>query len=172
MGGGISLTSTGNCFKKELIEATKIFGKNNLLVLKSESMLTSKEKLKSLNQIQQFIFPQNSLEQNQDQNQNQMNNNKDWFKTQSQQIYRVNSGKLNENRGEKNVIHLGGGKEEEKDKNEVESEDEDGRYEISKFKPMLKETRKIIYQRWKEECLWIYKQYEILYPACQHNFHL
>lgn len=151
MGGGIPLTLKGNCFKKELIEATRVFGEKNILVLKSESMLTSKEKIDSLKQIKEFLFPNNYFE-----NITQKIENDKWFESQSQVIYRVNSGKFTENRGEKNIIHLTG------------DEEQDGRYEVSQFKPMFKETRKLIYQRWEQECLWIYKQYKILYSSCNH----
>lgn len=147
MGGGVALTRTGNCYQRELQDAAKVFGSKNLLVLRSETMLTTEaEKEDSLWRLQRFLFS-SSIEQEEEQV-------KSWFTTQTQSRYRVNSGYSVDSRGEKNIA---------KDADREAA----GLYEVSKFRPMLPETRKLIYQRWRDECLWLQRNYNIHYEgAC------
>lgn len=149
MGGGISLTKDGKCFQNELIEATRIYGKNNMIVLTSESMLVSEQKRESLEQIHHLLF------HNQNNRFNQLN--RKWLQEQSDSIYRVNSGRVANSRGEKNIAMTY--------KGDVE-EEQNGRYQVSQFRPMLPATRQLIYIRWKEECKWLFQNYGIKYPAC------
>jgi hypothetical protein len=147
MGGGIALTKTGNCYEEELREATNIFGEANLLALKSESMLTASEKREAVHQIQSFLWgerPPGAAAS-------------DWMEEQSRSIYRVNSGRSIDGRGEKSVLAASA----------ISTEDSEakGLYEISGFQPMLPETRRLIYRRWHEECDWLRRRYNIRYEA-------
>jgi hypothetical protein len=148
MGGGIALTKSGTCYKKELKEAAQVFGDENLLVLRSETMLTTEsDKERSLSRLQQFLFSSSTV-QREEQDQEVQS----WFTTQIQSRYRVNSGRSVDSRGEKNIA-------------EVADREAAGLYEVSNFRPMLPETRQLIYRRWREECLWLKQTYNIHYES-------
>jgi hypothetical protein len=156
MGGGIPLTKSGNCYRKELKEAAKVFGSHNVLVLRSETMLTTDaDKEATLLHLQQFLFPsRNSKEKKQGQGQEYVV--QQWFRNQTLSRYRVNSGRSVDSRGEQNIAQ-------QSDK----EGDASGLYEVSNFRPMLPETRQLIYRRWREECLWLNQSYGISYDgAC------
>ena len=42
----------------------------------------------------------------------------------------------------------------------------DGLYEASNFTPMLSTTRNLIYNRWRNECVWLFQTYSISYESC------
>jgi hypothetical protein len=148
MGGGIALTKTGNCYKEELQEATNLFGAANVLVLKSESMLTASEKRLAVHQIQSFLWRTESPAEAA----------RVWLEEQSSFLYRVNSGHSVAGRGEKSVTIA---------RMSAEDREAKGLYEVSGFQPMLPETRRLIHQRWRDECDWLRRRYSLHYEgAC------
>mmetsp|Transcript_4988 Transcript_4988/g.7619 ORF Transcript_4988/g.7619 Transcript_4988/m.7619 type:complete len:345 (-) Transcript_4988:15-1049(-) len=139
MGGGVPLTQEGLCYRKELLLASQVFGASNILVIRSEDMLSLNSKKVALTRILRFFNVENNT------------CSMEWLHDHGSTMYRVNSGKLIQSRGEKTQTY---------------DTSASGLYEISDFRPMFSETRALIYDRWADECRWLARKYGIVYDSC------
>jgi hypothetical protein len=146
MGGGTPLSSTGNCFREELIRALQIFGPDNVMVIKSEDLLVANKKSDVLSDVMSFLGLGDTSPYRME--------SSDWINNQRSTIYKVNSGSSLQSRGEKKATAADGA-------------GDAGRYEISGFQPMKDESRKFVDTLWKEECNWLRSGFNIDYEACK-----
>ena len=148
MGGGYPLSSSGVCFRKDLIHAKRVFGYDNVFVIKSEDMLDSDLKPKVLRKLLSFL---------QLDGENQLEVSLNWLNFQLNNHYMINSGMVQSSKGVHNKVIL----------DRTNSSFKKGLYEASGYVPMLTVTRKLIYQRWKRECIFLRNRHGIHYPSCK-----
>lgn len=148
MGGGYPLSARGVCFKRDLQQAAKVFGTQNVLVLKSEDILDEREKPKVLKSLLTFL----QLDGDEQRAASQQ-----WLNDQISTQYMINSGTEKASKGVHTKIVLS---------NSSSSALKKGLYEASGYVPMLPETRQLIYQRWRKECRFLRIRYGIEYANC------
>lgn len=141
MGGGVPLNIDGSCYRAELELAVLRFGKENVMVVKSEDFLDNDRKLGQLHRVASFVgvYEQST----------------NWIRVESMKMQKVNAGYHIRNRGEHAISNMTGLM--------------NGLYEVSGFVPMLETTRKLLYSRWLKECIWLRIKFAIVYDACREH---
>lgn len=138
MGGGIPMGLEGNCFKPSLKRAISAFGRDNVVVVKSEDMLPTLDKEIRLSHLRALL---SSLG---------LDSPSEFEESYVAQSILVNSGYSLENRGE--FVSTS-----------VRDISKRNVYEISDYKPMLEATREHLEGRWKNEQAWLRKNFGIEY---------
>jgi hypothetical protein len=169
MGGGTALTIKGICYRKDLENARRVYGSNNILVLKSEDFLNKNMKVIAMNKINDFIISENVnsiMQQKEMHSISILSDIQIWMETEKKNIYKVNAGLNIENRGEKSITPLTNQGQATRE-GIAERDISNNVYEISNYEPMLAETRDMIYNLWRNECLWLKSSFDVLYDnAC------
>jgi hypothetical protein len=146
MGGGYSLNSKGNCYKKDIQIAVRVFGPENVLVIKSEDILNDERKPEVLQKLVKF------LELDTD-NELRLASDK-WMKDQVKSRYIINSGSAKSSKGVHQKVDIS------------DTTFRKGLYEASNYLPMLPESRLWINHYWKKECRYLKSKFGIDYSIC------
>lgn len=183
LGGGMILSTNGKCFQDDITLSQKVYGKENILILKSEDALTLPGKRTLLLKILYFLGGNGILDDKVIQSMTSSIKNeasstdispivldfilslsywksrmdiKQWLSDEWGTLYKVNSGETVKNRSEKSITHLN-----------TSQLFQSNIYEVSHFEPMLEDTRRWIYEKWRDECLWLKEKESVLYSqAC------
>lgn len=142
------MTAQGGCFKKDIQRAVKVFGADNVLILKSEDMLNEVQKPKIFQRL--LIFLQL------DGDRYQVESTK-WLEDQLKSNYVVNAGAIKASKGDHTKILVN---------SSSLSVARKGLYEASNYQPMLPATRQLIHQRWRKECRYLRVKFGIQYSDC------
>lgn len=154
LGGGTPMQPSGLCYQPDLIRAVSAFGRSNVIVLRSEDLQSNSA---STARNQSFSSLRNFLQLEDIPRSHEKTFNVSGIPSWTESVLRdskvVNAGHSLSSRGEF-----------------VESLQGDsvggGRYEASGFRPMLRETRRLLYVRWRVECLWLRQKWSLAYSAC------
>lgn len=138
MGGGLRLGREGNCFKPLIKRAVHEFGKENVIVVKSENFSPSRSEEERLHSMRSLLLLLGL---------NIPGNFQNSFVSSSAL---VNAGHNLQNRGEFA-------------KSSLQTQDAGNVYEISDFKPMLTSTRRHLDNIWATERRWLRNHYDIDY---------